>query len=66
MIAKNLQLQRAKMLYFSDFWGEVKSLGAWGGDFVLVTSDRSLETTRAYFQERGFEQFFRYQDFTTF
>lgn len=66
LIAKNLQMQRAKTLYFSDFWGEVKSLGAWGGDFVLVTSDRSQEETHRYFQERAFEQFFTYADFTQF
>ena len=53
---------RAKDLYFSDYWAEVKSLGAWGGDFVLVTSERSEEETRAYFASKGFETFFSYQD----
>ena len=66
LIAKNLQMERAKTRYFSDFWGEVKSLGAWGGDFILVTSDRSSAETRQYFHERGFEQFFTYSDFTIF
>ena len=66
LIAKNLQMQPAKMLYFSDFWGSVKSLGAWGGDFVLVTSNRSEAETKSYFQTRGFDTFFRYDDFTIF
>lgn len=66
LVAKNLQLQRAKTLYFSDFWGEVKSLGAWGGDFVLATSNRSQAVTQTYFQERGFKDFFSYEDFTKF
>jgi mevalonate kinase len=53
-VADYLDLQRSKDLYFTDFWGEVKSLGAWGGDFVLVTSDRPEHLTRSYFNEKGF------------
>jgi mevalonate kinase len=53
LISETLLMPRAKDLYFSDFWGEVKSLGAWGGDFVLVTSARSEAETRAYFTEKG-------------
>ncbi len=48
-------LVRAKFLYFSDYWGEIKSLGAWGGDFVLVTSDSSEDATRLYFSKKGFD-----------
>jgi mevalonate kinase len=55
LISETLGLPRAKDLYFSDFWGEVKSLGAWGGDFVLVTSARSEAETRAYFAQKGYE-----------
>ncbi len=54
LIGQALGLPRAKHLYFNDFWGEVKSLGAWGGDFVLATSDRAEMATRQYFQEKGF------------
>jgi hypothetical protein len=61
-VAQALQLARAKDLYFQDFWGEVKSLGAWGGDFVLVTSDKSELETRIYFKEKGLEVFFRYDE----
>ena len=50
-----VHLPRAKFLYFSDFWGEIKSLGAWGGDFVLVTSDRNEDATRLYFSNKGFD-----------
>lgn len=53
IIAETLELPRAKDLYFADFWGEVKSLGAWGGDFVLATSERSAEETKFYFNEKG-------------
>jgi mevalonate kinase len=30
-----IQLEPVKSLIFHDFWGSVKSLGAWGGDFVF-------------------------------
>ena len=55
IVARTLELPRAKNLYFSDYWGEVKSLGAWGGDFVLATSDRGDVFTKKYFNEKGFE-----------
>ena len=35
LVASVIDLPRAKSLYFKDFWSEIKSLGAWGGDFVL-------------------------------
>lgn len=52
-IADIINLPKAKDLYFSDYWGQIKSLGAWGGDFVLVTSDRSEIETMAYFEGKG-------------
>lgn len=55
IVGSMLDLPRAQDLYFSDYWGVVKSLGAWGGDFVLVTSDRGAVTTKNYFQQKGFE-----------
>jgi mevalonate kinase len=61
-VAQTLKLQRAKDLYFQDFWGEVKSLGAWGGDFVLVTSDKTESKTQLYFMEKGFDVFFKYDE----
>lgn len=61
IVSTFLDLPRAKKLYFEDFWGEVKSLGAWGGDFVLVTSNRTEIETRTYFMEKGFEVFLSYE-----
>ena len=55
IVSTMLDLPRAQDLYFSDYWGVVKSLGAWGGDFVLATSDRDAVTTKNYFQQKGFE-----------
>lgn len=49
-----LKYKKVKDLHFPDFWGEVKSLGAWGGDFAMVTSERSPTETREYFESKGF------------
>lgn len=62
LVSVTLHLRKVKDLYFNDFWGIVKSLGAWGGDFVLATSDRSGEETKRYFNEKGFEVFIKYED----
>ncbi len=54
LVADIIELPRAKTLFFADFWGEIKSLGAWGGDFVLATTDRSTAETSEYFYQKGF------------
>ena len=43
----------AKQLHFSDYKGAVKSLGAWGGDFILATGDTE---DRMYFVDKGFSE----------
>ncbi|MEN0048081.1 MAG: GYDIA family GHMP kinase [Bacteroidota bacterium] len=62
LIAKNIDMQPVKERYFPDYWGAVKSLGAWGGDFVMVTSDRLKEETEAYFKNKNYQIIFRYKD----
>lgn len=54
IVASALKYEKVKDRHFKDFWGEVKSLGAWGGDFSMVTSDRSPQETREYFEGKGF------------
>lgn len=62
LISKALQLPRAQHLYFNDYWGAVKSLGAWGGDFVLATSQRTPQQTKEYFNTKGFELVLPYKE----
>lgn len=38
---------------FPDFEGEMKSLGAWGGDFILVTWKNSFYSLKEYFSAKG-------------
>ena len=60
IVANVLNLRKVKEIYFQDFPGTIKSLGAWGGDFVLVASDESPEMIRHYFQSKGFSTFLPY------
>ena len=58
IISSIIKLQPVKEKLFADYTlGEVKSLGAWGGDFVLVTGN---EKTPAYFNNKGFETVLSY------
>ncbi len=54
IIGSFLDLPLVKNLYFDDYEGVVKSLGAWGGDFVLATSRADRESTASYFYQKGF------------
>ncbi len=59
IIASIIQLQPVKKELFPDYFGTVKSLGAWGGDFVLVTGNKD---TPSYFKQKGFETVLSYSD----
>jgi len=59
LLSEHLGLPKVKDLYFSDYTGSVKSLGAWGGDFVLVTGREGL---LAYFSSRGYHSVLSYND----
>lgn len=59
LIASLVGLPKVKDLLFKDFEGAVKSLGAWGGDFVLVTSKKN---PKAYFNAKGYETVLTYAD----
>lgn len=51
IISKTIKQKPIKELLFSDFKGSIKSLGAWGGDFILVTSKNN---PKAYFKTKGY------------
>ena len=54
-----LELETVKERLFSDFKGTIKSLGAWGGDFVMVLSK---ENPTHYFQSKGYETILTYDE----
>jgi mevalonate kinase len=59
IISMLLETKTVKENFFPDFNGVIKSLGAWGGDFVLVISKEDPST---YFKSNGFETIVPYKD----
>lgn len=59
LIAKQIKQKPIKQLLFNDFNGAIKSLGAWGGDFILVTSNGN---PKSYFETKGFKTVIPYRD----
>lgn len=54
-----LEMQTIKEAVFPDFNGVIKSLGAWGGDFVMVVSQ---ENPTEYFARKGYETILTYEE----
>jgi mevalonate kinase len=57
-----LRKPTVKSQMFSDIQGSVKSLGGWGGDFVLVTSHQPDSVFRDEMQRRGFPVVFGFDE----
>ena len=58
IIMSNLiDLPTVKSSLFSDFPGAIKSLGAWGGDFVLATGN---DKDMGYFKDKGYQTILPY------
>lgn len=59
ILSSILETKTVKETLFPDFNGTIKSLGAWGGDFVLVVSE---ENPKSYFLDKGYETVIQYSD----
>ena len=60
LISDIVQMNTVKDAFFSDFEdGVIKSLGGWGGDFVLAVS---VENPTSYFSSRGFTTVIPYRE----
>lgn len=59
IISKIINQKTVQERFFNDFNGSIKSLGAWGGDFVLATSKNN---PTAYFNEKGFDVVLPYKE----
>lgn len=58
IVSKTIQLKEIQAELFSDYFGQTKSLGAWGGDFILATGN---EDSPNYFNKKGFSTVIPYQ-----
>lgn len=54
-----MEIKTIKEIAFPDFNGTVKSLGAWGGDFVMVVSK---ENPKDYFTSKGYDVILSYDE----
>lgn len=59
LMSNFLKIQTVKEKYFSDAPVFFKSLGAWGGDFILTTK---FSDYKSYFRHKGFSNFYQYED----
>ena len=58
IVGSLLQQTPIKERLFPDFNGAIKSLGAWGGDFILATGP----SCPSYFKEKGYNTVVRYNE----
>lgn len=56
--AQILGVQPVKQRLFSDFQGSIKSLGAWGGDYILACG----EDVPAYFKSKGYPRIYTFNE----
>lgn len=59
MMSDVLETKTVKEKLFPDFKGVIKSLGAWGGDFIMVLSK---DNPKAYFTEKGYPTVLAYEE----
>lgn len=59
IISKIINSQKVKLELFPDFQGAIKSLGGWGGDFVLATGK---EADMDYFRKKGYNCIIPYSE----
>ena len=62
LMSNILKCQPVKNMRFADFDGSIKSLGAWGGDFVLARTDITKREVYQYFFQKGLTTIFSWDE----
>ncbi|PLX06909.1 MAG: GHMP kinase, partial [Marinilabiliales bacterium] len=62
IMSQILNTKTVKSLLFSDLKGSVKSLGAWGGDFVMLSSESSKTDIEKYLKNKGYNTYFTFNE----
>lgn len=62
IMSKILKMPTVGSLHFSEYSGVVKSLGAWGGDFILMTNNESKAKLKSYLNRKGFNTIYEYSE----
>jgi mevalonate kinase len=61
-LSELINQERVSETLFPDLRGSVKSLGAWGGDFVMIASEQEPSALYKYLEKKGLTTRFRYND----
>lgn len=62
LMSRLLKMKRVQAMLFPDHDGVVKSLGGWGGDFVMITRHTAEKEFETYLHRKGFTVFYRFDD----
>ncbi len=62
LISSILDAPSIRQTLFSDLPGEAKSLGAWGGDFCMITWRDDPDLLSSYLKSKGLETWFNFSD----
>ncbi len=62
VIARAINATPVQEKHFRDFPGTIKSLGAWGGDFILATWSGRRTDLEAYFKQHRMETLFAWNE----
>lgn len=62
LMSNLLKTERLQSKLFSNFIGKCKSLGAWGGDFILAVSKEGEEYVKNYFENKGYNTIFKFEE----
>lgn len=66
MMTRVLQIPSAAETLLPGFQGAVKWLGAWGGDFVMVTWRNGIDELKKYLQNKSLDTVFAFQQMVAF
>jgi len=62
LVSSQLHMSPIKATLFSNFSGSIKSLGAWGGDFIMACSDKGADYIQQYFKEKKYNNIISFND----
>jgi len=60
LLSRLMDITPVRASQFVDFPGEIKSLGAWGGDFILAVSEAKDYDVRNYFKQKDMTPVFSF------
>lgn len=61
-LSKRLSLPPLAEKLFPDLKGYAKSLGAWGGDFIMIVTDQDQKELKAYLKSKNIRTLFPYNE----